>query len=189
MVETQPLPRDVSPIADVDVIPRHRCHRGAQPKWFTPTPTPTPPPPYPHPPPPHTHLKMFLLKQMLTRLLPRPRYHGRVHLNWCISDVPSIANVDDIITPSQMLWKVTSHMLWSAQPPLHEDSSIAFFEEHCPVPDVMEGLIADDAVGTIPTPRRVLLLILMMPLLPPRCHEGIASPEQSEMMLLTQLSA
>ena len=82
MAATQPPPRDVSSIADIDdmIAPSQiPCSSKSQMVLAT----------QPHP-------KMFLLK--------RPRYHGRVHLSWCISDVSSIADVGDIVIPWRDSW-------------------------------------------------------------------------------------
>ena len=96
MAATQPPPRDVSFIADIDDViapSQMSCCSKSQMVLAT-----------------QPHLKMFILK--------RPRYHGRVHLSWCISDVSSIADVDDIVSP----WKGSSS--GGRQTP-HDDSSIA----------------------------------------------------------------
>ena len=86
------------------------------------------------------HLKMFILK--------RPRYHGRVHLSWCISDVSSIADVDDIVSP----WKGSSS--GGRQTLTSRWLFYSWCWRHFPLPDVMEGYIpgaiADDVVDTTP---------------------------------------
>ena len=129
MVATQPPPRDVSSIPDIDdVIPPSQMSCCSK-----------------------SHMVLATQPNLKTFLLKSPRYHGRVHLSWCISDVASIADVDDILSP----WRgsssggrqtLTSRWLFYSW----------CWRCHCPLPDVMEGYIPGsipaDVVDTTPTP-------------------------------------
>ena len=150
MVATQPPPRDVSSIADIDDViapSQMSCCVKSQMVLAT-----------------QHHLKM---------LLPLPRYHGRVHPSWCISDVSSIADVDNRhsiegLIPDDVVGKHSPHdgsstaMLTTPLPPprchgrahprgnprwrcRHNNPPLRYiaYRWWCfPAPDAMEGHVA-----------------------------------------------